>query len=532
MSLYRKYRPGTFAEVTGQDHVTTTLQNQIASGDISHAYLFTGPRGVGKTTSARLLAKAVNCEAIKAARGQKKIMEPCGQCAACLEIANGAALDIFEMDAASHTQVEKVRENIVESVRFSPNRLAYKVYIIDEVHMLSNHSFNALLKTLEEPPSYVIFILATTEIHKVPATIISRCQRFDFRRISAAKLVERMQGICQREKVEIEDEVLFEIARRSEGCARDAESLLDQVLALGEKKITRDNAALVLPLSNVVNVSEFLVSFLNKDLKDAIGKINESLEQGIDMTRFAEEAVDILHALLFAKMGDLEKLKENYDPSVATRLTPCLEKVTAADLARAIDLFLQTRKTMKSDLIPQLGLELATISFCSPPDFPKQEVASVSSISSRSSNLSKKPEVIPELPVLVEKTDAYGTKRIEPAPVIEAHEVILGNVPVVSLDDVKNKWPEVFAQIKANHASLPFLMQAGEISGVSGDAVEMSFQYRLHADTVNSDKNRRAIETVLSQVMGQPLRIHAKYANEESDQAVAGLLQEFGGKAV
>src|SRR3990167_6662176 len=201
MSLYRKYRPQTFGDLTGQDHVRDTLRNQIKSGGLSHAYLFTGPRGVGKTTTARLLAKAANCLKLKEA-------EPCNACAACEAITNGAALDVLEMDAASHTQVDKVRENIVETVRVAPSILKKRVYIIDEVHMLSTASFNALLKTLEEPPAHALFILATTEIHKVPATIISRCQRFDFRKILLPALVVRLADICKQEGVKADTEVL------------------------------------------------------------------------------------------------------------------------------------------------------------------------------------------------------------------------------------------------------------------------------------------------------------------------------------
>src|SRR5690242_6333091 len=225
--LYRKYRPKTFADVAGQEHVKAVLKNEAAAGRAAHSYLFAGPRGVGKTSLARIFAKALNCVS------RAKDGDPCGVCEACQEIAEGRALDVIEIDAASHTGVDNVREEIVEHARFAPAKLAWKVFIIDEVHMLSTSAFNALLKTLEEPPDKVVFILATTELHKLPATVISRCQRFDFRRIDQAALTARLKGLAEKEGYAVDADVLETIARSSDGCLRDAESLLSQLLALG-----------------------------------------------------------------------------------------------------------------------------------------------------------------------------------------------------------------------------------------------------------------------------------------------------------
>src|SRR3989339_626328 len=219
-ALYRTYRPQTFADLTGQEHVKRTLQNQLKIGRVAHAYLFTGTRGVGKTTAARLLAKAVNCQGIT--EGKDSLPEPCNVCSSCQEITGGSSLDVYEIDAASNTGVDHVREHIIESVRFSPNKAKMKVFIIDEVHMLSTSAFNALLKTLEEPPAHALFILATTEIHKVPATILSRCQRFDFKKISKEAMVTRLASIVKQEKRNVDEDVLLGIAKHSGGSERDA----------------------------------------------------------------------------------------------------------------------------------------------------------------------------------------------------------------------------------------------------------------------------------------------------------------------
>lgn len=517
MSLYRKYRPGSFADVTGQEHVKTTVQNQIMSDSVAHAYLFMGPRGVGKTTIARLIAKAVNCE-------KRKGAEPCNACNSCKEILGGAALDVIEIDAASHTDVDNVRENIVKAVRFAPNRLKFKVFIIDEVHMLSTSAFNALLKTLEEPPAHAVFILATTEIHKVPDTIISRCQRYDFKRIPVPLLVKRLSEIAKAENVEIDDAVVHEVARHSDGCARDAESLLGQLFALGEKKITLETASLILPATTSVLTVDFLSEILKGDAEVAMRQIGEFVEQGMDMPRFADDSIELLRAMLFASLGNAVLLEESYGKDVQDRVKALLPSCQSGQLTRLIDAFLEARGAMRHYSIPQLALELAVVKFAKPienapqasvpdQDFKEQEVDSGREEASS-------PPPPPPVPPAVE---------VQEAPVVEAKEMVADSVPVVDIDEVKRKWPEVFQQLKACNASLPLMVQAGELSSVEGDKVEISFEYALYADQLNQDKNRRLLEGVMQEVMGKKLRITAKHASSEENEAVDELLTEFGG---
>lgn len=337
--IYRKYRPAKFCDVTGQDHIINTIQNQFLAGSIVHAYLFIGPRGIGKTTTARLLARLVNCNNVKE-------NEPCNECDSCVQILKGTALDIYEIDAASHTDVENIRENIIKGVRFTPNQLNKKVYIIDEVHMLSISAFNALLKTLEEPPEHVLFVLATTEIHKIPETIISRCQRFDFRRISSEKLIERLKMIALAEGVNVEDDVLESVVRYSDGCARDAESLFGQLLSLGEEKITLTNASIVLPSTNVVIIKEFIGALIKEDAQQAIQFLNGYIEQGIDLQNFIDETIYWLRDQMISVVkGDVSFMD--------------------LDLIRRImESFLSIRGNLKNDFIPQLSIELEIIKLC------------------------------------------------------------------------------------------------------------------------------------------------------------------------
>ncbi len=508
-TLYRKYRPATFADVANQEHVKTALQNQLESGSVAHAYLFTGPRGVGKTTVARLLAKAVNCEARKGA-------EPCNACPACLDFTSGSSLDVCEIDAASHTQVDHVREVIIENVRFAPNRLKYKVFIIDEVHMLSTASFNALLKTLEEPPVYALFILATTEIHKVPATIISRCQRFDFRRIPTSEIATLLEGIAKKEGVSMDADVLVDIARHAQGGARDAEGLLGQVLALGEKHVTREIASLVLPATNTLAVESFLAGLEQSDAMGLVKLVNEMLEQGVDLSHFTDDVIDALRERL-------------------------LERLAApGTIPTTIELFLEARRRMKQDRIPQLSLELAIVKACTgvggvssraeaPGDRPApRPVVSETHPPSAgdratTTNKSTKQEISSAIESIVVESIPEQTPTI--APVQEA----AGDLPVFSLDEVRAKWPKVFDQIKDSNASLPVVVQTSEISNVEGNRVELAFTYAMYVDTVNKEKNLRILEDAFSKVMGQPVRVKARHIPKENEDVVSQLLTAFGG---
>src|SRR5919202_1991753 len=301
--IARKWRPQTFEEVTGQEPITRTLRGAIEHERLHHAYLFSGARGVGKTTTARLLAKALNCH-----KSQRPTPTPCAiedatACASCREIAEGRSIDVLEIDAASNTGVDNVRDAIIGNVAIAPARDRYKVFIIDEVHMLSGAAFNALLKTLEEPPPRVVFIMATTESHKVPDTILSRCQQFEFRTIAAQKIAERLRLIADAEKIKVDDEALREIARAGEGSMRDAQSAFDQVISFSEGKITTADVEAALGLASAEQLARVVAAIANENPSEALAVVDDLVMRGHDLRNFCRDLLAHLRDLLVAKVG-------------------------------------------------------------------------------------------------------------------------------------------------------------------------------------------------------------------------------------
>jgi len=346
MALYHTYRPQSFESIAGQQHIKQTIQNQIKTNKLAHAYLFSGPRGVGKTTTARLIAKAANCEKRKDGEA-----EPCNKCTSCEEISKGIAIDIFEIDAASHTGVDNVRENIIDNVQFGPSRAKKKVFIIDEVHMLSTSAFNALLKTLEEPPKHAIFVLATTELHKLPETIVSRCQHFTFSKLPFATMKMHLEKIAKAEKVILEEEVYERIIAKSDGCARDGVKLLDQLLATGEKKIDSKLADTVLPRGTSSALLDFFDALFALSMQDVFNECQNLNESNIHVPIFINDLLEKLRELMYISFTQGEEAKKKilvkYDENTQKRMLELSSKTEAKDFLRFIDILLARKKQVK-----------------------------------------------------------------------------------------------------------------------------------------------------------------------------------------
>ena len=473
-TLYRKYRPQTFTEIVGQNHIKTILTHEIEADKVAHAYLFCGPRAVGKTTIARLMAKAVNCE--KRAAGK---FEPCGKCAACENIVAGRSLDVLEIDAASNTGVDNVRENIIASARVAPNQLKYKVFIIDEVHMLSPSAFNALLKILEEPPTFVVFILCTTEIHKVPATIISRCQRFDFRRISVSDITKKLTHIVSKEGIKIDKEILEAIARHSGGHMRDAESLLGQVVNVGGKEITRQEADLVIPRSDLGEVVNLIELLSKKDAAGGIRLVNRLLDEGLDLKVFLTDLLEILRKMLLIKINPTltESVSAELGESLELKVSELGKAFAAEQLANSLEQFSKAMLEIKNSFVLQMPVELAIIRLCS-------------------SIGTARPGAV---------NQAAAGSAIAAKTVSEQ----LKGPGEVSFSEVQEKWNELLIKVKKYNHSLSFILRVCQPRSLNNNAVCLAFKYKFHKDRLNDPVIRSSMEKVLKEVYNTPLTVEA-----------------------
>jgi len=364
--LARKWRPKTFDDLIGQDYITQTLKNAITTGKIAHAFILSGPRGVGKTSTARIVAKALNCI-------NGPTSDPCSNCSFCKEISEGKSLDVMEIDAASHTGVNDVRE-IIENIKYLPTSGKNKIYIIDEVHMLSQSAFNALLKTLEEPPAHVLFILATTEVHKIPVTILSRCQRYDFKKVSVDKIREQLASITSKEEINIQDETLYIIAQEADGSLRDSLSLMDQLIATFGTDIKHEEALSVLGILDRTLVKSSLEGIIKKDPKFCINVLNRAIEKGISPKRFAEDLLRTLRYALLIRTCGKESITDLSEED-KTSLSELLKGVSVETVESLFNLMLEGAENIQRSFYPQMALELILIKLSTLDDIvPVQDI--------------------------------------------------------------------------------------------------------------------------------------------------------------
>lgn len=500
-TLYRKYRPQFFSELVGQDHIRTTLQNQIASGKLAHAYLFCGMRGVGKTTVARLLAKAINCENHK--NGEN---EPCGKCESCMSITKGRSLDLIEIDAASNRRIDDVRE-IREHLPVGPVKSRYKVVIVDEVHMMTTEAFNALLKTLEEPPTHVIFILATTEVHKIPDTILSRCQRFDFRRLAVIDLIKRLETLVTLEKVKVEPEVLKQIAQLAGGSTRDAESYLGKILSLDVKNITQKEASLVLPHSDINSALGLVEYLINRHTSEAVALVNKFLEEGGELSTFHKQVLELMRKLLLIKLGGILPSYANIEltPEHEAKLVNLSREITYSRLQDMLQNWLGALENWRQSELLQLPAELAIVAICE----NKREITDLPNTSQAS------------------KISDSASKKEMSLPKIDS------STPI-TLSQISDHWNEIVVKLRDFNHSLSFVLSVAKPVKLEGKSLTIAFQYKLHQERVNDHKIKEVIQKTLHDVFTTDFVIKTIVNEEKEAQGdlLTNILSTFGGQIV
>ncbi len=486
-ALYLKYRPRSFAEVEGQEHISTTLKNALVLGRVSHAYLFTGPRGTGKTTTARILAKAVNCLAAK------EEDKPDNTCANCRAINEERMLDLIEIDAASYTGVEHIRD-LRDSVEFRPGEAKFKVYIIDETHMLSISAFNALLKTLEEPPPHVIFVLATTDPQKIPATIISRVQRFDFRRLTVLEIITRLKEIAAKENLKVELAALDLIARHSSGALRDAISLLDQLSSFGSGEITIALVENLLGAASREAVSKVVTALADRDVTHGLALIANTVDGGADPRQFTREIVDYLRALLLAKTGNAAALPLTAEAQ--KEIQELAARFTIPQILRVTRLFNQAASELRASANPTLPLELALVEaiedgavIANPAAPAPREEPRVAASSAPA----------PRAPI-APKAEPPPVKKSDPAPSVSGG--------ALTAESLNANWKAVLERVRQYNKTVAALLHDTECVQVEGSQIVLGFHFEAHADRFEKQANgKMLIERSLHEVFGQTYRV-------------------------
>jgi DNA polymerase-3 subunit gamma/tau len=502
-ALYRAYRPQTFDDMVGQRHVIKTLKNQIKNDNIGHAYLFTGTRGTGKTSTAKIFARSVNCL-------NSVDQEPCNKCETCESILNDNTMDTIEIDAASNNSVDDIRE-LRESVKYSPTNCKYKVYIIDEVHMLSQGAFNALLKTLEEPPSYVIFILATTEPHKIPATILSRCQRFDFKRVTVDEMVKRMQDICAGENIEAEEKALNLIATNSQGALRDALSILDQCMSFGEDKITYDDVVELMGTVNIDQLFDLSQYIIDQDIKKSIQSLNEFISWGKDIRNLINDLISHFRNIMVCKVSkDMEDILSLPEDTIE-KIFKQSEGVEINSLIRILNVLSETQDSIKSSSNPRVMVEVAVMKIAQ-PTFEDSKEALLDRIENlekiiESGNIRIAPQSSGEVAYVNTKLPEEIHTETKHYEEVKSEDVEL----------VESSWKEVLKQIKKDK-KMPIyaLLTEAKNFNVHNNELYIVFddKFSFAKDRLSAKETHEYIEKVVRSVMKRNFGIKTVLASD------------------
>lgn len=487
---YTKYRPQVFSEISKPNDVATALQNQVRSKKTVHAYLFVGPRGTGKTTTARILAKVLNCEDLK------ENGDPCDVCDNCVAIKSGSFLDLIEIDAASNRGIDDIRQ-LKEKIKLAPSAGKNKVYIIDEVHMLTPEAFNALLKTLEEPPANVIFILCTTELHKVPETIKSRCQIFKFKRATISQLTEKLQKIVENENVEVDEHSLKQIASASHGGFRDAETILQQVVE-GEIDI---NA--LISIGTRETFADFVDLLNKKETKDALSFIKKLYENGMDLYVWTGELLKYMRDLLFVQVGSMDEVFDATD-EMLQRMKEQAQQLTSQELTYYLRVVMDAQNEIKNTFITQLPLEIAVIKMCQSRKIEEEEY--------------KKPNNNPVSPVEKPKRNAK-IKRDEKHDQVQnkKSEDTVDNDISAKVEEISSKWKTVVSEVSSVNNSVSALLKMARLAGVEGKSIILEVPFDFHKERLETSKNRTIIEEILYGVLDEEVHIKCDVKKQSRD---------------
>lgn len=492
-ALYRKFRPTVFEDVKGQEHIVTTLKNQVITGRVGHAYLFIGTRGTGKTTVAKIMAKTVNCQ-------DPQNGNPCGKCPSCQAIASGSSMNVIEIDAASNNGVDSIRQ-IIEEVAYPPVDAKYKVYIIDEVHMLSGGAFNALLKTLEEPPAYVIFILATTEMHKIPVTILSRCQRYDFKRISIDTIAERMKELIGIEEISAEEKALKYIAKAADGSMRDALSLLDQCIAFHYgKELTYDMVLDVLGATDTEVFSLLLRKIVQNDILGCIEQLEQITMQGRELGQFVTDFTWYLRNLMLIKSSGGEGAEDILDVSTEhlKRLAEEADMLELTQIFRYINVFSELSNQLRYATQRRILIEMAMIRLCRP-----QMDRDDDSIIERIRTLEKKVE---EGVVVMAADGDIPSERSLKEPQVKEPKILPKAIPE-DIQRIVREWPTIVGMTE--HLTRSLLNKAKLSLGADGQLL-LCFDEAMIVEQLQQEERTKEIEQLLADYAGKEVKVEVR----------------------